>query len=424
MALSSKSSIPRLKSGITITPYQDAMDSAPRFLLALGDSYFLISSKARALVIALQCNPVSNEQFEVDFEAESNESIPAIRLLALANKILPAALFSDTPIPTRETPFIISFALMPAVIAARVTAYVAWLFAPRLAILIVTVFAVLHIFVLPEAARTVHSIWSARDLVELATFFMLSGLIHEVGHTAACRYFKCPHGAIGVGLYFIFPVWYADVTKAWRLKRGQRAVVDIGGVYFQSIFLIAVDAYALSTGSHLAFKLAWLITFAMLFTLNPVFKFDGYWLLSDLSGCHNLHKQVRQLSAAFIASLISKHTVIEYLGRSRILYAYAALSFAYFVYFGSFLMRELSLLGDTLVPKLTAEWCVLVSSSFEQGWQVVIAIGAFCGLLLWPVIIVLASIFFLSKLFRSVLEIINNVQMARTIGNGRSLGEI
>jgi len=30
----------------------------------------------------------------------------------------------------------------------------------------------------------------------------------------------------------------------------------------------------------------------MLTTLNPIFKFDGYWLLSDLTGNYNLHRKI------------------------------------------------------------------------------------------------------------------------------------
>ena len=34
----------------------------------------------------------------------------------------------------------------------------------------------------------------------------------------------------------------------------------------------------------------------MLHTLNPVLKFDGYWLLADLTGAHNLHQWIRSIA--------------------------------------------------------------------------------------------------------------------------------
>jgi len=39
-------------------------------------------------------------------------------------------------------------------------------------------------------------------------------------------------------------------------------------------------------------QLVWITLFSMFYTLNPVFKMDGYWLLSDLSGLPNLHRRM------------------------------------------------------------------------------------------------------------------------------------
>ena len=38
--------------------------------------------------------------------------------------------------------------------------------------------------------------------------------------------------------YITFPVFYTDVTDVWCLTRRQRVIVNLGGVYFQLIFLI------------------------------------------------------------------------------------------------------------------------------------------------------------------------------------------
>ena len=51
---------------------------------------------------------------------------------------------------------------------------------------------------------------------------LASFLLHELGHLAACRRWHCPHGPLGFGLYFFNPVFYVNVTAAWRLNRRQR----------------------------------------------------------------------------------------------------------------------------------------------------------------------------------------------------------
>jgi len=408
--------IPQLKPDITIRPYEAATGQAPpRFLLALDDQYFLVSAKARALVAALLGKPSDSEHLERAYAAESGEHLPAATLLALAGKTLPPALFIDAPATPRQLPFMVSLTLLGPRLAARVTRRLAWLFTPQLACVLVGLFLVLHLAVLPDALRLAHADWSARQSAALFALFMLSGLVHELGHTSACRYFGCPHGGIGFGLYFVFPAWYADVTRAWQLERRQRAVVDLGGVYFQSIFLIAVDACALASGEPLAYKLAWLITFAMLFTLNPVFKFDGYWLLSDLSGLHNLHKQVRASVGGLIATLLGRRTPAAPTVRGAILYAYALLSACYFLYFGLFLGRELLSLGTSLLPKLSATWAALRAAGSAGAWDMLAAAGTFAATLFWPVLVLAASGFFLDKLRRAVVNIAAVIKETRTL---------
>ncbi len=438
------STIPLLKRGITITPYQQpgAAGADARFLLELDEHHYLISAKARALVLALLRGPTSAEQLEAAYADCGGRAshLPASQLIQLASQVLPASLFADTPVPRRAMPFLLSVTLLPAALASRITGALRCLFQPALAAMLVLVFVLLHALVLPAAMQDVHGAWSRQDAALLVAGLLLSGLWHELGHTAACRYFNCPHGAIGFGLYFIFPAWYADVSKAWRLAPRQRAVVDLGGVYFQAVLLIAVDSYALASGSELALKLVWLITFTMLFTLNPVFKFDGYWLLSDLSGLHNLHQRVQDSAAAwFAARLGGARKPGEYsppggqqsASTARlqrwILYPYSLLSLGYFSYFGLFLITELGNLARTLPASLaSASQAVLQAwaarAGFGNGLPLLdaLALGlpltTLLAALVWPLVVLAAAVFFVDRLRRLVLQICRAVLAARRTG--------
>ncbi len=403
--------IPLLNPSIQISPYDASENtaSAPRFLLEMADRHFLISSATRALVLALLSRPQNFTELEQRFQAESGQFLPAQELLDLATKNLPASLQQDAVQAPRSLPFTLSLTLLPTKLATRITNHLAWLFTPLLAKICVPLFVLLHIAVLPGALHAAHSNWTGLASVQLIALLLLSGLIHELGHTSACRYFACPHGGIGFGLYFIFPAWYADVSKAWRLSRKQRAVVDLGGVYFQALLLIAIDAYALATGSEFALKLIWLITFAMLFTLNPVFKFDGYWLLSDLSGLHNLHQQVQKSCADLMANLFSKRKAK--LQQQWVLHAYALLSIGYFSYFALFLLREV----QSLLRKLPDSLSVAVqqlsrSADLEQTG---LALLHLAGELLWPLVLLSACFFFLDKLRRAALQVGSAIFSAR-----------
>lgn len=410
--------IPQLKTSIAISPYDQAasLEAKPRFLLEIDDRHFLVSGATRALVLALLSRPTSLEELEQRYQTESGQFIAASELLELASKNLPAALFHDAPEKARSMPFTVSVTLLPSKLASKITACFAWLFTPILAKILVPLFVLLHIAVLPSAMQAAHSGWSGTTSVQLICLLLLSGLLHELGHTSACRYFGCPHGGIGFGLYFIFPAWYADVSKAWRLSRKQRAVVDLGGVYFQAILLIAIDGYALLNGfeqSEFALKLIWLITFTMLFTLNPVFKFDGYWLLSDLSGIHNLHQQVQKSSAEFFGALFARRKIN--LRQQWVLHSYALLSIVYFSYFALFLVREVSSIFNKLPQTLSHGGQALqVASSAKDATEIGMSLLRLSGDLLWPLVIFSACFFFLDKLRRALLEVNSAIFSART----------
>ena len=61
-------------------------------------------------------------------------------------------------------------------------------------------------------------------------------------------------GNIGFALYFIYPAFYTDVTKVWRLPRLKRAVVDLGGIYFQAILFVVLTFYVLVTHDLFALR--------------------------------------------------------------------------------------------------------------------------------------------------------------------------
>lgn len=131
----------------------------------------------------------------------------------------------------------------------------------------------------------------------LLIFILLSSFFHELGHAAACKNFGVRHGCIGFGLYLNFPVLYTDVTEIWKLDRVQRYVVNIAGVYFQCYWLIGLLIGFLLTGNDILRYLILIMNFGFLMTLNPFFKFDGYWIVSDLLGVPNLRTRSKELLA-------------------------------------------------------------------------------------------------------------------------------
>src|SRR5436190_3410613 len=127
----------------------------------------------------------------------------------------------------------------------------------------------------------------------------LSAAFHEIGHATACRYGGASPGAMGAGIYVVWPAFYTDVTDAYRLDRRGRLRTDLGGIYFNAIFILAtVGAYAV-TGYEPLLLLVPVQHFQMLFQLMPMLRLDGYYVISDLTGVPDMLGRVKPMLRSF-----------------------------------------------------------------------------------------------------------------------------
>jgi putative peptide zinc metalloprotease protein len=120
----------------------------------------------------------------------------------------------------------------------------------------------------------------------------LSLAFHELGHAAACRYGGGRPGRIGAGVYVVWPVFFSDVTDSYRFGRRARLRVDLGGVYFNAVFAVAVMAIYAVTGYA---PLLLVIAGQHLLALNqfiPWIRLDGYYVVSDLIGVSDLFSRI------------------------------------------------------------------------------------------------------------------------------------
>lgn len=122
----------------------------------------------------------------------------------------------------------------------------------------------------------------------------LSKVAHELGHGLAARRFGCRVPAMGVALLVLWPVLWTDVTDAWKLTdRRQRLVIDAAGMAAEialaalaSIAWVLLPSGAARSAAFVLASSTWLLTLAV--NLNPLMRFDGYFLLADLLDEPNL----------------------------------------------------------------------------------------------------------------------------------------
>ncbi len=185
----------------------------------------------------------------------------------------------------------------------RLTAPFAILFRPWVVLPVVVGFVAVVAWVI--GARGVGA--GARQLLYspglmLATFALTiaSASFHEFGHAAACRYSGGRPGAMGCGLYLVWPAFYTDVTDAYRLDRRGRLRTDLGGLYFNAIFALATFGAWAVTGVEALLLLIPVQVLQMVHQLLPFIRMDGYHILSDLVGVPDLFARIKPTLLGFV----------------------------------------------------------------------------------------------------------------------------
>jgi putative peptide zinc metalloprotease protein len=257
--------------------------------------------------------------------------------------------------------------ILRAQVLAPLLSALRWLFTRPAAATVITSLILIELLVAQQARATAATPMSGPQIVCSVALTMLGVVVHELGHLAACVRFGARHGGVGLGVYWCMPVLYAEVSGAWMLPRLERAAVDAGGVYFQCVYLIASGtAYLASGATSFLEAMAW-THFLMLHTLNPVLKYDGYWLLTDLGGMPNLHEQVRSSAREVWRALKRRAgSMLPTFRQLTLLGLFAALATTYFVY-------TLAMLGQGIgygASEVAARWAGRDSVPFGN-WHVV-----------------------------------------------------
>ena len=130
------------------------------------------------------------------------------------------------------------------------------------------------------------------DLLLVAGLSVASALFHECGHAAGCRRGGARPGRIGVGIYLVWPAFFTNVTDSYRLDRAGRLRTDLGGVYFNLIFMLGLAGVYAVTNAKILLLVVALTHLEMLEQLLPFVRFDGYFILSDLVGVTDLFARV------------------------------------------------------------------------------------------------------------------------------------
>ncbi len=145
--------------------------------------------------------------------------------------------------------------------------------------------------------------WNAllnpQNLVVMTISFVALKALHELGHGLACKFFGGECNEMGVMLLAFAPCLYCDVSDSWMIaNKWQRAMVAAAGVGCEVVIAAGCMWLWWFSQPGLIHDLAFTTMVVgsigtILFNANPLLRYDGYFVMSDLVEAPNLWFQAR-----------------------------------------------------------------------------------------------------------------------------------
>ena len=160
-----------------------------------------------------------------------------------------------------------------------------------------------------ELVNRAGGVLAPENLLLLYLAFIFVKVFHEFGHAFACKKFGRYAGGgevhvMGIMMLVFTPMPYVDASSAWAFRsKWHRIVVGASGMMVElAIASIAAVVWATTYGgatpttiNALAYNVIFIASVAtLLFNANPLLRFDGYYILSDILEIPNLSHRSKQ----------------------------------------------------------------------------------------------------------------------------------
>jgi putative peptide zinc metalloprotease protein len=220
--------------------------------------------------------------------------------------------------------------------------------------------------------------FSPSNIFLLYVAAIVTKIWHELGHALLCRFFGGQIPTLGIMLLLLTPLPYVDVSSSWSFPRSrQRILVAAGGMIFE-FFLAALALFAWASTPEgplnaLCYNIVVLASITtLLFNLNPLLRFDGYYILSDFLQIPNLSQRallhLKYLMERHVFGLRSALTPSQSAAEGHWLWVYSVASGAYrlFLVWSIFFILAERFLGIGLILAfvIVTLWIVIPVGKF------------------------------------------------------------
>ena len=296
---------------------KDSGFTQPQSLVRRADGQVIQLSRLLYMVLCLLDGTRGADTIAAELSAGLGRTLTGdqVRYLVVA-KLAPLGLVAGqgAPAPPTASPLLALRArvtLLPAAAACAAGTLLRPLFRPPVVAAVIVSVVALDFWIF-----TTHGLGLAFrqvlndpvDLLLVAGLSVISAMFHECGHAAGCRYGGARPGRIGAGIYLVWPAFFTNVTDSYRLSRVGRLRTDLGGLYFNMIFMLVLAACYAATSAEILLLVIAVTHMEMLEQLLPFVRFDGYFILSDLVGVPDLFNRVAPVLREWLSHVRSGFT--------------------------------------------------------------------------------------------------------------------
>ncbi|MNN05926.1 hypothetical protein D3C81_1187020 [compost metagenome] len=302
-------------------------------------------------------------------------------------------MLAGAPTKPRRSFLFVKLPVIPPAIVDPIARVLGFLFHRPMLIAGLLAFVASHVYVYGVLVHGQHVNFNSLDGGSILLLMLLSTLgtiCHEFGHASAAAHFGCRRMTIGWGIYMVYTVLWTNVSEAWKLPRRQRAIVDIGGVHFESMFLLLMLGLHLATGNPIFLFAFIFIDLSIANTFNPFLRMDGYWLISDLFGVVNLRQQQNLLLQVAAHRLVgapppaSRPTLSPRATVALVVYTILGTVFLAYIMYAIFTFAVMSVAVEYpgmlrafwVQLQSGADFLALLGSAFELLWRALILTAA------------------------------------------------
>ncbi len=144
------------------------------------------------------------------------------------------------------------------------------------------------------------SLLSGWNLLILSVAIYATTFIHELGHALTCKHLGGRVRTMGPAFLLLQPCMFTDVTDAWLFpSKWDRIKVTGAGVMADILLASAAALVWISSEPGILKQFCYTVMivrtiYAILFNANPLLRFDGYYILSDLLEIPNMRLKTMQ----------------------------------------------------------------------------------------------------------------------------------